>query len=343
MSRKGSATRAAIGGAVFVLCLSACSLLPVEEPPLQPPLAKPVKQNIATAETKRGDIVKRLTGVATFVSDKMDYLFFKESGGRLSQINVQLGDRVKAGDLLLSTESDELEANVRLQEIAVEKIRIDLARAKSEAGADDPSVKLLELDLQAANIRLELLKKQLENARLSSRVSGIVTYIEPMELGQQVQAYQKLVTISDPNEKKLVYEASDRSQLAGVQINMDVDVKIGEKQYRGKVVQVPSTAPATGNEAIDTRNAKSVIIDVAGLPADINIGDQADITIVTAKREGVLIIPRAGLRTYMDRDYVQVLEGESRKEIDVEKGIVTDTEVEIRKGLDEGQKVILGG
>jgi hypothetical protein len=43
----------------------------------------------------------------------------------------------------------------------------------------------------------------------------------------------------------------------------------------------------------------------------------------------------------MGRDYVQVLEGESRKELDVEKGIVSSTEVEIRKGIKEGQKVIL--
>ncbi|MNI96739.1 hypothetical protein D3C73_1552570 [compost metagenome] len=55
----------------------------------------------------------------------------------------------------------------------------------------------------------------------------------------------------------------------------------------------------------------------------------------------MLIIPKVGLRSYMGRDYVQVLEGESRKEIDVEKGIVSSTEVEIRKGLKEGQKVIL--
>jgi hypothetical protein len=56
----------------------------------------------------------------------------------------------------------------------------------------------------------------------------------------------------------------------------------------------------------------------------------------------VLIIPRSGLRTYLGRDYVQTLDGDSRKEVDVEKGIVSSTEVEIRKGLKEGQTIILG-
>lgn len=78
-----------------------------------------------------------------------------------------------------------------------------------------------------------------------------------------------------------------------------------------------------------------------GLPPEVVIGNQADITIVTQKRDQVMVIPRAGLRNYMGRDFVQVLDGESRKEIDVEKGIVAATEVEIRKGLSEGQQIIL--
>ncbi|MBD2868521.1 HlyD family efflux transporter periplasmic adaptor subunit [Paenibacillus sp. IB182493] len=324
-----------------MLCLSGCSLLPVEEKQLKPPLAKPAEQKIETVEVKQGDIVKQVTGVAAFVSDKMDYLFFKQSGGRLSRINVQLGAKVKAGDVLVSTETDELEADVRLQEIEIEKIKIELEQALAEKGQGDPAVKMKLLDLESAQIQLNLLKKQLEQTRLISSVDGIVTYIEPMELGEQVSAYKKLVTISDPTERKLLYEASDRGNLAGVQINMKVSVKLNDKTYQGKVVQTPSTAPASNNEAIDARNAKSVVIDVQGLPSGVNIGDQADITIVTEKRDQVLIIPRSGLRTYLDRDYVQVLDGESRKEIDVEKGIVTDTEVEIRKGLSAGQKVIL--
>ncbi|MFC5653638.1 efflux RND transporter periplasmic adaptor subunit [Paenibacillus solisilvae] len=341
MPRRGKWIRIVIGASAVMLFLSGCSLLPAEEKQLKPPLVKPAKQNIETTEVKKGDIVKQVTGVATFVSDKMDYLFFKESGGRLSQINVQLGAKVKAGDVLVSTETDELEAEVKLQEIAIEKIKIDLQQAKSEKGQNDPSVKTKSLDLESAQIQMNLLKKQLDHTRLVSNVNGIVTYIEPMELGEQVAAYKKLVTISDPNERKLLYEASDRNNLAGVQINMNVSVKLKDKIYQGKVVQIPSTAPKNDNQAIEARNTKSIVIDVQGLPPGVNIGDQADITIVTEKRSQVLVIPRSGLRSYLDRDYVQVLDGESRKEIDVEKGIVTDTEVEIRKGLSAGQKVIL--
>jgi len=149
------------------------------------------------------------------------------------------------------------------------------------------------------------------------------------------------VTISDPHSVQLVYTAGSAGDIVGVELGMDVQVKIKDKIYQGKVVQIPSTAPASDNKSVQDKNSKSVIIKVDGLPDGIKLGSQADITIVTEKRDNVLIIPRVGLRSYMGRDYVQVLDGESRKEVDVEKGIVSATEVEIRKGLQEGQKVIL--
>ncbi|UJF35587.1 efflux RND transporter periplasmic adaptor subunit [Paenibacillus hexagrammi] len=150
-----------------------------------------------------------------------------------------------------------------------------------------------------------------------------------------------MITLSDPNQMKLVYTASSQNDLAGVEVGMEAAIKVKDKTYTGKVVQTPLTAPPNSNKAIQDKNAKAIYIQMPELPEGVSIGTQADLTIVTQKRDQVLIIPRAGLRNYMGRDFVQVLDGESRKEVDVEKGIVSATEVEIRKGLSEGQQIIL--
>jgi hypothetical protein len=55
----------------------------------------------------------------------------------------------------------------------------------------------------------------------------------------------------------------------------------------------------------------------------------------------VIVLPRSAIRSYMGRNYVQIVEGERRKEVDIEVGLTTPTEVEIVKGLEEGQKVVL--
>jgi len=333
--------RASAAFVCFAAALSGCSLLPVEEQELQPPLVKPVQQNIATADVKRGSIVKQIVGDATFQSDRMEYLYFTESGGTFVGMQVQLGDEVKAGDVLASVETNDLEAEIELQNINIEKIKISLAQEKAEKGPDDPSVRLKMLDLKSAEIRMNVLKEQLRKSRLTATMDGIVTYLDKIQPGDKVSAYKEMVTISDPSSLKLVYTAGNRADVAGVAVQMEVGVEMNGQTYQGKVVQTPLTAPASDDQDIEERNSRSIIIDVPDAPKEAAIGTHAEITIVTERRDDVLIIPRAALQTYLDRDFVQVLEGESRKEVDVEKGIVTSTEVEIRQGLQEGQKVIL--
>ena len=81
---------------------------------------------------------------------------------------------------------------------------------------------------------------------------------------------------------------------------------------------------------------------VAELPQDAEIGSSVNVEIVTQQKDDTLIIPRSGLRSYLGRTFVRVLEEEKRiREIDVEQGLVTPTTVEILKGLEEGQEVIL--
>jgi hypothetical protein len=55
----------------------------------------------------------------------------------------------------------------------------------------------------------------------------------------------------------------------------------------------------------------------------------------------VIVLPRGAIRSYMDRYYVQIMEGDYRKEADIEVGLMTPTQVEIVRGVEEGQQVIL--
>ena len=63
--------------------------------------------------------------------------------------------------------------------------------------------------------------------------------------------------------------------------------------------------------------------------------------IVTKKKDNVLLLPARALRSFLGRNYVQILDGERISELDVEIGIKTITEVEIMNGLEEGQQIIL--
>lgn len=320
--------------------LSACTFLPQEEAALKPPLVKPVKESLDVFEVKKSSVSREIQGFSTFVSEKSQYAYFRESGGRLMSIDVKSGDTVKKGDVLARLEKGDLEAKIRQQQLAVEKANILLEQTKAEKNGDPQAIRLKMIDVESSQIGLDLLKEQLSRTLLISDLDGIVTYLDPIKPGDQVTGFKSLIGISDPKQVMLVYEFTNPNDIVGIQVQMDATIKYKDKVYNAKVVQTPASAPITLEKSIAERNARTIVLSVNGI-ADPVIGQQATFVITLEKKDDVIVIPKAGLRSYMGRDYVQVLEGESRKEVDVEKGIVSATNVEIRKGLKEGQKVIL--
>ncbi|OCT12709.1 efflux transporter periplasmic adaptor subunit [Paenibacillus pectinilyticus] len=329
--------------AIVVCILAGCSLLPKEEEALKPPLVKPVKENFELYEVKKGDITRKFNAVATFRSNKTTNYYFTESNHRLAGMRVKLGDTVKRGDLLGELEKGDLDNRIALQKLNLEKAQIASMQVKQADPGQTLAIRLKDIDVEAAQLQLSALQAQLATTKLIAESGGIVTYLTDAVQGNVIDAYNSLVTLSDPTSIQLAYEAPDNSSLSGIEVGMKVDVKIGtsDTMIQGKVLQTPSSAPRTDNKAETERNAKTLIVGVPDGTEGAKIGASGDITVIVEKRENVILIPRAGLRSYLGRDYVQVLNGESRKEIDVEKGLVTATEVEIRSGLSEGQQVIL--
>jgi len=325
----------------FVM-VSGCSLLPKAEPALTPPLIKPVKPNYELYEVKRGDISKQLKGTATFVPAESDDLSFADSGTHLKSFLVKSGDVVKKGQVVAELETGDLEARYYLQKLDLEKTQILLNQQKQINKEDQYAIQLKTIDTQIAQYQLDLIGDQLNKAKLVSPMDGIVSYISELHSGDSVQAYQTLITIVNPAKLNLVYEATSSNDLVGVDLNMNVELKIGTDSLSGKVIANPLSTPSTLNEVIAERLAKMVVIKPDNMKSSFQMGDQADFVITRERKQDVLLIPPAGLRSFMGRDYVQVLDGESVKEIDVEKGIVTGTEIEIQSGLKEGQMVILG-
>ena len=71
------------------------------------------------------------------------------------------------------------------------------------------------------------------------------------------------------------------------------------------------------------------------------MGDYASLSVTLAKKEDVIVLPRRVVRSYLGRRYVQILEDGLVKERDVQTGLETPTEVEIVRGLEPGQQVII--
>src|SRR5690625_4337581 len=304
----------------LTLLLSACSLLPKEEEVVAPPLVKPAQVEYNVAEVKEGEIIKRLTGIASFVPIGSESLYFEQDDGRLKKIHVAQGDVVEKGDILIEADSGNLANDIKQLEIDYEKADLHIQQLKAH-GSDEYAIKIAELDKKGFEIRLSQLKEQLTSSRIVAPIDGIVTFVTEKNSGENIEAFQSLIQISDISNLQLIYSAMAMNDLVDVNIGMDATVSVSGKDLIGKVVQTPDNIPDEVADHDVKQYEQSILIDIEDIPENVEVGGTAEIEVITAQKDNTLIIPINGLRTAGGRNYVLLLVDDSRREVDIETGI----------------------
>jgi multidrug efflux pump subunit AcrA (membrane-fusion protein) len=321
--------------------LAGCSLLPREEQALKAPLVKPAQENYRTVKVEKGTIVKQVSGSGSLESVAMDVAQFTGQGGRIASIAVHSGDKVKKGDLLVQLSMDGLDLQLKEQELALERAKYAYRQTK-QSGSDADALRIASLQMDIEQIKYDRLNKQFNSKQLRAGIDGQIIFVEDLKEGDMVEPYQTLVTVADPTKLRVALRVENSNDIKDVDVGMSADITLQKETVQGKVVQTPSSSPQTLNKDLADKYAKTLYIEAAQLPKAAEIGSSVDVQIVTQKKDNVLKIPRSGLRSYLGRNFVRVLEeGKRIREVDVEQGLVAPTEVEIVRGLQEGQDIIL--
>ncbi len=339
------------------LLLSAgCSMLPQEEVTLAPPLKVPEKITYETLEVKKGTIERKIRVTGRFISVSQSNIQFTERGGRLELMKVKIGQKVKKGDILATLDTETLNDDIKLQRIALERAQLGYDEAKrvldveSAANSSNPDMTRVEaesrnkqmqynlsmarLELESNAIRLQTLTRALNEANLVSPIDGDVIYVTDVKTGDWIDTYATVVTVADPEKLQLRY-SDDR--VGDFVTGMKVTVTIDNIVYQGEVVMTPIDLPIDAKESMKN----TVLVAVTGLPKDIRIGLDAQIVATLDLRENTIVLPKYALQKNFGRTYVNVLKNNLREERDVEVGIQSDPEVEIVKGLELGEMVII--
>lgn len=322
--------------------LVGCGLLPREVESLPPPIEPPQKSVKEVYEVRRGAVAERVPLRAMVAPANEATLFFKQ-GGRLRRLHVRAGDTVEEGQLLAELETGDLETSIQLAEINLEKLQVRLSQAQEKAqfkgGPDEHDLAILELDRKAAELNLDLLRRRLSESRLVAPFGGDITSATGFP-GDNIQGFQPLVTVSDPTVLEIRAEVDDvtLSKLSAGQRVQITFPDIGEQVLEGTLVQIPDPfrdpPPPQGRGRI----VKFSLADSP--PQPLRQGMTGRAHVVLQAKPDVLVLPNSAIRSYAGRTYVLIMDGTSRREVDIAVGIVGETETEIVKGLKEGQQVI---
>jgi len=267
-----------------------------------------------------------------------------KSAGVVKQVAVRVGDRVSAGDIVVMLDPDSFNRQVTAAQDQLEsaEFSLQLAERQLAANPDDDSARAgvlaADADVAGAQAALDDARAALADAAITAPSDGVVSQVIAKD-GAAVAANQPVVTILDPLSLELVADV-DELDLPNVQPGAAVTFRLDSYPANEIDGSIEYTEPVAHQQGGSTIFSAHVSFSP---PTDIDIrpGMNADVTIVTASRDGVLLVPERALRTVGERTFVTVRTDGHDEEREIHLGYRGNGQVEVVDGLSEGDRVIL--
>lgn len=228
------------------------------------------------------------------------------------------------------------------QERAVRNAELNLQDVRRLAQVDPR----LQRNIQANQQLISSLKEQIEERRLYSTVAGEVLAVHKLE-GEITRANDPIISLIDTEQLQLVADTNEAlnqglTALQRLQLGQEVQIRFQrfpDQSITGTIIRLPQQQLLAGNELVG--GSSDLIV---AFPNDTQLyrgGDSAQITIDLGSKQNSLWLPREAVRFGSDRVVVFVLNGAQPVSKDVNVGIVTQTQVEILRGLQEGEVIVI--
>lgn len=308
--------------------------------------------NLAVREgdvVKKGDFLlqidrKQLAATAQGAEASMNALFADRDAARASLTEAQLSfDRAQKN------------YNERITPLAeLDRARSVLASARANVGAIERRIEQSRANLTAA-------RDTLSKTTMVAPMAGIVTALPVEEgevavIGTMNNPGTKLLTIADMSVVEAVMEV-DETDVPSVKVGQRATITIDaypNKTFNGVVTEVGSSpmtraGVSSGTEAVNFE----VKIQIENPPADVRPGFSASADIITGTRTKAIAIPIQALVVrekpgsaktgkVTDEEGVYVHKDGKASFAPVTTGLAGESNIEITKGLAEGQQIVTG-
>ncbi|MEM6911012.1 MAG: efflux RND transporter periplasmic adaptor subunit [Verrucomicrobiota bacterium] len=239
----------------------------------------------------------------------------------------------------------QMEANVANTRTRLERFRRQAELQSDNAGNQLTAARETALLREA---RLEELREQMGKTEIFAPRDGLVVYARNrhnqvrVEEGAYVREREELLLLPDISQMKVevdIYENQislvERGMLAEVHLD-----SLPDRSFRGEVLTIAAIPePARwGNPNYRVYKAEVVVTDQ--LPA-IKPGVTARVDIVVAELEDVIKIPLQAVVGAEDRQFCFVQAEGKETLVEVEIGLFDNEFVEIRSGLQQGDRIVL--
>lgn len=263
-----------------------------------------------------------------------------EVDGRLVQIMVREGALVSQGTPLFKVDDGELKAQVDRAQADRDLAQQALTRTRAllaDKAAAPADVERAEAQMRSTQAGLDLLQLRLDRTVVRAPFTGVAGQ-RLASLGDYVNNSTRLITLQTVHPQRAAFQVperyADRLKI-GQRVLFRVAALAG-RDFTGTVdfvdprVQLPSR----------TITVKAVVPNPR---RELAAGMFIEARLETATRSSALVIPEDAVSPVAGAMYVWVVEGDKAQRREVELGVRTPGYVEIQKGLNLGEQVVVGG
>lgn len=316
------------------------------------PMNAPVRVRVATVEAKRLDREADITGI---VSAYRKATVASEITGRVIKRQVEPGDEVTPGQVLVQLDSERVGIALRQAKADVASAAVDVADARQDAARGERlfersaiskdalddlafAVQRAEAREIAAQARLAGAQRELRDAKVQAPFGGIAETVHVQE-GDYLNPGTPIVTLTDFSKARVVcgVTAADAVVLAKGQRADVVFEAMGGRLLSGEIRSIGRLADASSG-------TYPVEIWLAGETAQaLREGMVASVKFALPQGEAGPAIPRAALFRQNGAMYVFRVEEDIARLVGVNVGRGNSTHVAVTQGLALGDRVVVEG
>lgn len=276
------------------------------------------------------------TGAET---DKEDYRHLLDNPPKVPEL-----EDVNPADFQISGTADTSALEAEMENAASELASLQSELASKEAlaqsettGLTDAAKEKIRISNNLAELETKNLQELLEEGKkgIEAEFSGVISDIRVSQ-GATVTQGMELFTLQSMDD--VCVDASiSKYDFDKVKEGQKATVKLGDKKYNGTVEKVNRIAVPNEKGAPTI----GVVIHIDNPDDGIFIGVEGKVSIHAAEAKNVPILPVEAVNIGKDGSFCYVVEEGEIKKKEIETGVTSDSFVEIKSGLKEGEQVLV--
>lgn len=322
-----------------ITVLSIISKIPKKDLGIAPTEAAPTNVKIETIVTE-SDFAETFDLPAVIEPNRI-VTISAEVEGRIEKIPSVEGSRINKGDLLIKLNSDLIRPQFDIAEAQFNRDKIEFERMKELVEKDATSRRDLDdatVQLATSEAQLEEVGERLERTEIIAPITGVLNDLM-VEQGEYVQPGMAVAQIVDTETVNVMVDVPERDITfftVGQKAEVFLNYRDQEKSQIGTITFISELAD-------EQTRSTSMEITLANKEGFLRSGQIVRVRLTRQNIKDAVLIPLLAVIPMENGNAVYVVNSTTAKRREVELGIIKGDRVQIKSGLEPGDRLIISG